>query len=81
MLCTANERLKFPGDHSILLKDWQPDMSSHVLLAASKDHQVAKETLGNQGFGGVFTITLVRVLRSDNWKKETMYIELTHLLN
>ncbi|SJL04296.1 uncharacterized protein ARMOST_07657 [Armillaria ostoyae] len=82
MLRAADERLKhFPGYRSILSEDWQPDMSSHVVLAACRDYQTAKETWGKEGFGGVFTTTLVRVLKSDHWKKETTYVELTHLLN
>ncbi len=82
MLRAGDERLKhFPGYCSILSEDWQPDISSHVVIAACQDYQVAKETLGKQGFGGVFTTTLVRVLRSGHWKKETTYGELTDHLN
>ncbi len=41
MPCAANEGLKFPGHHSIILsKDWQPDMtSSHVVLAAFRGYE------------------------------------------
>ncbi|PBK91149.1 hypothetical protein ARMGADRAFT_1166538 [Armillaria gallica] len=82
MLRAADERLKhFPGYRSILSEDWRPDMSSHVVLAACRDYQTAKETWGKEEFGGVFTTTLVRLLKSDHWKKETTYVGLTHLLN
>ncbi|SJL17260.1 uncharacterized protein ARMOST_20807 [Armillaria ostoyae] len=82
MLRAADERLKsFPCYRSVLSKDWKPDMSSHVVLAACRDYQRATEILGTKGYRGVLTKTLVRVLRSDAWKRETTYVELTELLN
>ncbi|KAK0435899.1 hypothetical protein EV421DRAFT_2022340 [Armillaria borealis] len=82
MLRAADERLKsFPCYRSVLSKDWKPDMSSHVVLAACRDYQRATEILGTKGYCGVLTKTLVRVLRSDAWKRETTYVELTELLN
>ncbi|PBK72046.1 hypothetical protein ARMSODRAFT_909520, partial [Armillaria solidipes] len=82
MLRAADERLKsFPYYRSVLSKDWKPDMGSHVILAACRDYQSAMEILGTKGYRGVLTKTLVSVLRSDAWKKETTYVELTGLLN
>ncbi|PBK72086.1 hypothetical protein ARMSODRAFT_1069521 [Armillaria solidipes] len=75
MLCAADERWKQSGDlsdyQSVLLEDWQSDMSSHVVLAACKNFETAKEEQGHNGFRGVFTWALVRALRSSDWKKKT----------
>ncbi|PBK88154.1 hypothetical protein ARMGADRAFT_1034123 [Armillaria gallica] len=57
----------------------KPECNTKIL--SHQNCQVMKKTLGNQGFSGVFAITLVHVLRLDNWKKEMTYVELTHLLN
>ncbi|KAK0492684.1 peptidase C14, caspase domain-containing protein [Armillaria luteobubalina] len=82
MFSAADERLKgFPYYRSVLSKDWMPDMESHVILAACRDYQLVKEAVKKDECGGVFTSTLVRVLRSDAYKKETTYIGLTELLN
>ncbi|KAK0430391.1 hypothetical protein EV421DRAFT_1744129 [Armillaria borealis] len=58
-------------------------MGSHVVLAACKAYQFAKTTAvkgkdGEAGYIGIFTNSLVRILRSGNWKKETTYAELVH---
>ncbi|KAK0435907.1 hypothetical protein EV421DRAFT_1834180 [Armillaria borealis] len=79
MLRAADERL--PRYRSVLSKNWEPDMGSHVILAACRDYQYAKETLGKEGYGGVFTRTLVSVLMSGGWKTETTYVELSEHLN
>ncbi|PBK72055.1 hypothetical protein ARMSODRAFT_972748 [Armillaria solidipes] len=79
MLRAADERL--PRYRSVLSKNWEPDMGSHVILAACRDYQYAKETLGKDGYGGVFTRTLVSVLMSGDWKTETTYVELSEHLN
>ncbi|KAK0490208.1 caspase domain-containing protein [Armillaria novae-zelandiae] len=79
MLRATDERL--PRSRSVLSKFWEPDMSSHVIIAACRDYQYAKETLGKEGYGGVFTRTLVSVLMSCSWKKETTYVELSERLN
>ncbi len=79
MLRAADERL--PHFRSVLSKNWGPDMGSHVILAACRDYQYAKESLGDEGYGGVFTRMLVSVLMSGGWKKETTYVELSELLN
>ncbi|KAK0437251.1 uncharacterized protein EV420DRAFT_1588730, partial [Desarmillaria tabescens] len=82
MLRAADQLLKhFPRYPSVLLKDWQPDTGSHVILAACLDYQYAKEIGGEEGYGGIFTKTLVDVLKLGAWRKETTYVGLTHLLN
>ncbi len=82
MLCAADGRLKyFPCYKSVSSKNWLPDMGSHVVLAACREYQIARETyLGNECRGD-FTRQLVRVLRSGDWRKETTYVGLTKLLN
>ncbi len=78
MLRAANEMWKdSPGYRSVLLKDWQPDMDSHVILAACQSDQKAEE----DDFGGVFSKDLVDVLRSTKCREETTYHGLIRLLN
>ncbi|KAK0490213.1 peptidase C14, caspase domain-containing protein [Armillaria novae-zelandiae] len=82
MLRTADERLKdLPHYRSVLSKDWEADMSSYIVLAACRDYQSARETLGKEGYSGIFTKTLVEVLKSGAWKNEVTYVGLTELLN
>ncbi len=88
MLLVGEKNLKhYPGYRSILAKDWLPDMSSHVVLAACRDYEYAKAKAVKRadgtvtGYIGVFTDSLVRVLRSGYWKKETTYAELVHCLD
>ncbi|KAK0444184.1 hypothetical protein EV421DRAFT_497062 [Armillaria borealis] len=84
MLLTGDKNLRhYPGYQSILSKDWYPDMDSHVVLAACKAYQFAKSKqvegkAGEAGYIGIFTDSLVRVLRSGYWKKETTYADLIH---
>ncbi|PBK62769.1 hypothetical protein ARMSODRAFT_1024541 [Armillaria solidipes] len=84
MLLTGDKNLRhYPGYQSILLKDWYPDMDSHVVLAACKAYQFAKPKAvegkdGEVGYIGIFMDSLVRVLRSGYWKKETTYTDLVH---
>lgn len=81
MLHAADERLKdLPCYQSVLSKDWEPDMGSYIVLAACRDYQYAKETTGKDGYSGIFTKTLVDVLRSGVWKGVT-YVGLAELLN
>ncbi|KAK0455592.1 uncharacterized protein EV420DRAFT_1692045 [Desarmillaria tabescens] len=82
MLHTADERWKdFPGYRSVSSKDWEPDMDSHVILAACQSDEVVMEVKGREGFGGAFTKELVRVLGSTDCKEETTYDDLIRLLN
>ncbi|SJL17914.1 uncharacterized protein ARMOST_21484 [Armillaria ostoyae] len=84
MLVAGEKNLMhYPGYRSILAKDWLPDMSSHVILAACRDYEYAKakkvkQEDGTEGYIGIFTDSLVRVLQSDYWKKETTYADLVH---
>ncbi|KAK0241032.1 hypothetical protein EDD85DRAFT_387381 [Armillaria nabsnona] len=71
----------YPGYRSILSKDWYPDMESHVALAACKEYEFAKEKKipgegGAVGYIGIFTDSLVRVLRSGYLSKETTFADL-----
>ncbi|SJL17892.1 uncharacterized protein ARMOST_21459 [Armillaria ostoyae] len=87
MLVAGEKNLKrYPGYRSILGNDWLPDMDSHVVLAACTDYQYAKVKKvqredGTAGYIGIFTDSLVRVLRSGYWKKETTYADLVHCLD
>ncbi|PBK72069.1 hypothetical protein ARMSODRAFT_932420 [Armillaria solidipes] len=82
MLRVADQRLKhLPGYQSVLSRDWKPDMGSHVVLAACRDYQYASETEGKGGYSGIFTKTLIGVLKSGVWRKGVTYVEVTHLLN
>ncbi|PBK83786.1 hypothetical protein ARMGADRAFT_1067682 [Armillaria gallica] len=82
MLLTGDRNLRhYPGYQSILSKDWYPDMDSHVVVAACKAYQFAKSKkvegrAGEVGYIGIFTDSLVRVLQSGHWKKETTYADL-----
>ncbi|PBK84030.1 hypothetical protein ARMGADRAFT_1088728 [Armillaria gallica] len=50
MLRSADEGIKyFPVIASMLSKNWVPDMSSHVILAACKGYQFAKEARSGKG--------------------------------
>ncbi len=57
MLEEAHTRLRdLPKYHSVFDGDWKPDVSSHVALAARKDHQTADEGPGTDDrWSGVFT--------------------------
>ncbi|KAK0462334.1 caspase domain-containing protein [Desarmillaria tabescens] len=85
MLLAGENNLKYyPSYRSILAKDWYPDTESHVLLAACKDYQFAKEKKVNidngTRYNGIFTDALARALRSSNWNKEMTYTDLVRYL-
>ncbi len=61
---------------SIMEKRWRPDMSSHVILAACKDYEFAKEIEVQGSYHGFFTHSLVKALRSGSWTKELTYDDL-----
>ncbi|KAK0475380.1 caspase domain-containing protein [Armillaria novae-zelandiae] len=70
-----------PGYRSILKRDWSPDEESHVVLAACEAYQFAKERWINEEDGsrvcvGVFTHSLLRLLRSGLCSAETTYADL-----
>ncbi|KAK0442702.1 uncharacterized protein EV420DRAFT_1074251 [Desarmillaria tabescens] len=76
MLRAADESTKrFPAVPYVLSKDWVPDMSSHVVLAACREFQFAKEMKSGDGYYGLFTQLLVRTLRQEGSKQLT-YVEL-----
>ncbi|KAK0475379.1 hypothetical protein IW261DRAFT_1493820 [Armillaria novae-zelandiae] len=75
-----------PGYRSMLEKDWSPDEESHVVLAACEAYQFAKERWINEDNGsrvcvGVFTHSLLRLLRSGQCSAETTYVVLCDGLN
>ncbi|PBK64285.1 hypothetical protein ARMSODRAFT_1007164 [Armillaria solidipes] len=77
MLHIADENLsQYPSYKSILDTDWRPDMSSHVILAACKEYQIAREVEGETGYNGLFTRALIDALRSGNLSEESTYIDL-----
>ncbi len=87
-MLVAGERnlMHCPGFRSVLTKDWQPDMNSHVVLAACRDYEYAKAKKVNREDGtavyiGIFTDSLVRALRSGHWRKETTYVNLLDCLD
>ncbi|KAK0443864.1 hypothetical protein EV421DRAFT_2035292 [Armillaria borealis] len=81
MLDTAEEMMKsFAGYHSILAEDWCPDMTSHVVLAACKEYQFAREVKGKDGFNGFFTQALLRTLRSNDLTEQSTYIDFIRAL-
>ncbi len=87
MLVVREKNLKhYPGYRSILAKDWLPDMSSHVVLAACRDYEYAKVKKVNREDGtavyiGIFTDLFVRALWSSHWRKETTYVDLLDCLD
>ncbi|KAK0207487.1 hypothetical protein IW262DRAFT_1443401 [Armillaria fumosa] len=79
-----NTLMHHTGYRTILGNDWLPDVDSHVVLAACRDYQYAKAKKVRRadgtvaGYIGIFTDSLVRVLRSGHCKKETTYADLVH---
>ncbi len=57
-----------PGYKSILDSQWSADMTSHVVLTACGELEEAKEEMcsgKDRRMNGVFTLSLLRVLRSN----------------
>lgn len=65
----AHNRMRdLPEYKSVLDPLWSPDMDSHVVLTACGEHEEAREEVCSGGDGrinGVFTLSLLRVLRFD----------------
>ncbi|KAK0224535.1 caspase domain-containing protein [Armillaria nabsnona] len=77
MLYVADENLsRYPSYKSILDSDWRPDMSSHVILAACKEYQIAREVESETGYNGIFTRAIIDALRSGNLSEKSTYIDL-----
>ncbi len=69
-----------PGYTCVLNKEWCPDMDSHVVLAACSEHEFAREERSPGGdTNGVFTLALLRALRSD-LREDVTYESLLSLL-
>ncbi|KAK0239084.1 caspase domain-containing protein [Armillaria nabsnona] len=85
MLNAGEKRLG--GHPSIVSRNWRPDMTSHVILAACQNYQYAKarkvkgkngETLG---YAGIFTESLLCFLRSWAYTAETRYVDIASYLH
>ncbi|SJL03967.1 uncharacterized protein ARMOST_07324 [Armillaria ostoyae] len=84
MLDAGEKRL---GGHPSIVRNWRPDMTSHVILAACQNYQYAKarkmegkngETLG---YAGIFTESLLCFLRSGAYTAETRYVDVASYLH
>ncbi len=51
-------------------------MSSHVIMAACKVYQVAREVESKTGYNGIFTWAVIDALRLGNLSDESTYIDL-----
>ncbi|PBK65060.1 hypothetical protein ARMSODRAFT_1022494 [Armillaria solidipes] len=81
MLNSAKERMgDWHGYRDVWEDKWIPDMDSHIVLAACKDYQFAKEWPDRNGYSGVFTRALVKVLRSDSLTEEATYVDVIESL-
>ncbi|KAK0443321.1 peptidase C14, caspase domain-containing protein [Armillaria borealis] len=82
VLEAAEKQRKNGADHvSVLSGDWKPDTFSHVVLAACKEYQLAKEVTGDDGkSAGVFTGALLRTLRYGPLTSNSTYVELHRAL-
>ncbi|PBK84594.1 hypothetical protein ARMGADRAFT_1067350 [Armillaria gallica] len=77
MLNSAKDRMgDWHGYRDVWAEDWTPNMDSHVVLAACKDYEFAREWKDENGYSGVFTQALVKALKSGSLKKETTYFDL-----
>ncbi|KAK0470733.1 hypothetical protein IW261DRAFT_1425721 [Armillaria novae-zelandiae] len=66
---------------SVLSSDWKADMYCHVVLAACKDYQLAKEvTIRDGESAGVFTDALVHTLRYGQSSRHSTYVDLQSAL-
>ncbi len=72
----GEESKRHSGCSSILAKDWLPDEESHVVLAACKEYQFAMERRVDGVEVGIFTHSLLRLLRSGFCTAETTYDDL-----
>ncbi|KAK0439291.1 caspase domain-containing protein [Desarmillaria tabescens] len=77
MLRVGMQNLKSISNRtSVMEKTWFPDMSSHVVLAACREFESAREYEFRGGFNGIFTHSLVGALRSGLCTKELTYANL-----
>ncbi len=66
----------FPDYPSILVKDWYPDQGSHVVVAACKEYQFAKETRVDRVEVEIFMHSLLHLLLSSYCNAEMIYTDL-----
>ncbi|KAK0230273.1 caspase domain-containing protein [Armillaria fumosa] len=80
ILKVSEKRLSkmFPDHPSVLAQDWHPDLTSHVIITACNDAELAWEVLWADGTtSGVFTRRLLETLRA---AKATTYEDLCRTL-
>ncbi|KAK0443315.1 hypothetical protein EV421DRAFT_2035572 [Armillaria borealis] len=81
MLDAAHIRLRdLPGYRSVYEGDWHPDMDSHVVLAACREYENAKERKGPNGNSWVFTQALIHTLKHGDLTEESTYLDLVRAL-
>ncbi|PBK79940.1 hypothetical protein ARMGADRAFT_1172148 [Armillaria gallica] len=82
MLNSAEESMgDWSGYRDVWETKWCPDMGSHVVLAACRDYQFAKEMqYGGGGYKGVFTAGLVKTLKSGSLSEGSTYVDLIEAL-
>ncbi|PBK79174.1 hypothetical protein ARMGADRAFT_1040984 [Armillaria gallica] len=86
MLVSADRTMRdFPGYRSVLAEDWCPDMESHVVLAACREYEFAKARRvtsedGTVGFNGIFTESLIGLLKSGTLGEGSTYLDLVDTL-
>ncbi len=70
----------WPGAPSVLAENWSPDMTSHVVLAACREFEFAREVRRDDGnVAGIFTDALVTALRSGVSERST-YVDFCNTL-
>ncbi len=81
MLDVGDKTLKhIAGYQSIKDARWRPDMDSHVVLAACKDYEQAREGEGNTKPNGVFTQALIPAFKAHLNDKSMTYHKLLEAL-
>ncbi|KAK0226661.1 caspase domain-containing protein [Armillaria fumosa] len=73
MFSAADENLKVLDKYQSISKaDWRADMDSHVVLAACKEFELAKEVEGDSLVNGVFTRALIFAFKSADLNDKSM---------
>ncbi len=70
----------FPGYNSLLAENWHPDMGCHIMLAACREYEYAKEVGSETGSNGLFTKSLIDALTSDRLTERSTYMDLLKIL-